>query len=201
LTFGIDKNDKPFYTVDLPSIKYDTKEQVKDPKTGKVLGSRYVTKEIAQEPLRKSPSEMGWLKQVEFETVVLLQVADMQEHGKIKPQLFYRKYIVDAETYYQYHKCDLCEHNGIGSRFHFLRAMPQGIFHICWLNATKFGRSASGTIQLHMNREGKPSAWCKLIEEKQIDKSEAMRILKRLQRLASVDVRLFLEYDSEKFSQ
>jgi len=199
MTFGIDKNGNPFYRVDVPSIRYDDVEVLTLPNGKKV--KRSVTKELPQEPIDKTPQECGWQKAVEFETVVVLHIANPQEHFKIMPQLFYRKYLVDAKKYALHQGCSICAHNGVGTKFHYLRAMPQGVFHICWIMATKYGRSASGPIQLHENpREGKVAKWVKLIEEKKIDAHEAQRILKRLQRIPSIEVRLLLEYGEDKFT-
>lgn len=192
MTFGIDPKGEPFYLIDLPKIRYETREAIKDA-SGKVLGHRNVTKELPQKTQKKTAEEMAWFKKVEFETIVLLHVADKSEHLKIKPQLFYRKYVVDIEKYYLAHKCDLCESKGYGAKYHFLRNMPSGIYTICWCLATRYGRSASGPIQLHKNREGSTSSWVKLIEEKKISRKDAFQILSRLQRVASVKVRLYLE--------
>jgi hypothetical protein len=199
LTFGIDKNGNPFYRVDRPSIKYDDIETLTLPNGKKV--KRSVTKELAQEPIDKTPQECGWRKKVTFETVLVLHIANPKEHFKIMPQLFYRKYEVSAEIYAKHKGCSICALNGVGTKFHFLRSMPQGVYSICWLMAVKHGRSASGPIQLHENvREGKVAKWVKLIKERKIDKSEAQRILQRLQRLPSIEVRLLLEYGEDKLT-
>ena len=189
--FEIDKNDKPFYTVDLAKISYPNFEEITLPNSKKI--QRPITREYQPDPIKKIPEEMGWRKQVTFETIVLLHVADKSEHYKIKPALFHRKYVVDAEKYAKHQGCTICQFNNIGSKFHYLRAMPQGIYHICWLNAVKHHRSASGPIQLHVDREGHIAKWVKLIEEKKITKQEAVRILQRLQKVPSVGVRMFLE--------
>jgi len=70
--------------------------------------------------------------------------------------------------------------------------MPSGVYTVCWLNATKFGRSATGPIQTLIDREGNTAPYVKQIAEKQVSKLEAKRVLHRLQRIPHVDVAMHL---------
>jgi hypothetical protein len=190
--FGIDKDGNPFYRFDLPIINYNVSETVVDA-TGHKVGSRIVTKEVVQPSRDQLPEWCGWQKTVTFEDIVLLDVANPTEHYKLEKQLFHRVYEISAEKYYEYHKCDFCEHKGYGAKYHFLRSIHAGVFHVCWCIATRFHRTASGPIQIIGDREGHASPWCKLLSEKKIDKQEATAILTRLQRKPNIDVALYLE--------
>jgi hypothetical protein len=188
--FGIDSKGEPFYLVDQSPISYSDIETTQLP-NGKTV-KRAVTKEYKPEPLRKTPSEMGWEKVVKFEDVLLIPIANQKNYGKIEKQLFHRVYEVSISEYYKYHTCNICEANSLGSKHHYFRSMPSGIFTICWVMATKFGRSASGPIQTLADREGNASPWVKLVSEKKIGKKDAKQILQRLQRVPNLDVAMYL---------
>jgi hypothetical protein len=190
LGFGIDSKGKGFYTVDLAKIVYPDTETMILPNGKKI--ERQIMKEYTPDPIKKTPSEMGWAKTVKFEDVVLLDVANPKNRFKIEKALYHRVYEISVEKYLDYHSCDICAHNNLGAKHHWLRAMPSGVYHICWVRATKFGRSASGPIQTIADREGTASPWVKLISEKKISKKEAKAILQRLQRAPNVDVAMFI---------
>ncbi len=190
--FGIDEKGNAFYTVDQARIVYPDIEEIKLPNGKKI--KREVTREYTPEPLKKSPEEMGWRQHdIKFEDIVLLPVANPRKHHKLEPQLFHRVYEISVKDYYKYHSCAICEHNNLGAKHHWLRSMPSGVYSICWVMATKYGRSASGPIQTIADREGNASPWVKLITEKKISKKQAKIILQRLQRAANVNVRMYLE--------
>ena len=69
--------------------------------------------------------------------------------------------------------------------------MEAGVYTVCWLNATKFGRTASGPIQTLISREGDLASWVKMISDK-VSKKKAKEILRRLQRAPNMDVGLYL---------
>lgn len=187
--FGITKDGKPFYRVLGNVLRYPDTEELTLP-NGKVV-KREVTKEY-QEPHRDlTPSEMGWAKKVLFEDIILLDVANPKNRFKLEKALFHRTYEIDVKEYYKHHKCNLCEHNGLASKFHYFRVMEAGVYTVCWLNATKFGRTASGPIQTLISREGDLASWVKMISDK-VSKKKAKEILRRLQRAPNMDVGLYL---------
>jgi hypothetical protein len=188
--FGIRADGSCFYRVLGRTMKYPDKETITLPNGKKV--KREVMKEYT-EPFRdETPQEKGWLKTVKFEDILLLQIANPNNRFMVEKVLFHRVYEIDAERYYEHHKCSLCEANELGAKYHFLRAMEQGIYSLCWLNAAKFQRTASGPIQTLLSREGAIAPWVKMVSEKQITKKQAIEILKRLQRKPSMDVTLFI---------
>jgi hypothetical protein len=184
------RNGKPYYTVDKAAIPYVDTELMKLP-NGKEI-ERKVQREYIPEPEVKTPEEVGWCKKAKFEDIVLIPVANPEKHGKLEKRLFYRAYEVDVNKYIQYHSCNICAQNNLGAKFHFFRTMPSGVYHICWLNATKYGRSATGPIQTLIDREGNTATYVKQIAEKQISKREARQILHRLKRTPNVDVAMHL---------
>ncbi len=190
-SFGIDKAEKDFYLVDQAKVIYEDEEPIKLP-SGKVV-KRKVKREYTPEPIKKTPEEMGWAKTVKFEDIILISVANPRNHGKLEKRLFHQIFEVDVKKYVAHHPCNICAHNNCGSNHHYFRAMPSGIFTICWVMACKYGRSASGPIQTHADREGNVSPWVKLVSEKKVTKKKAIQILKRLGRVGSMDVALYLK--------
>jgi hypothetical protein len=149
-------------------------------------------KEYTPEPIRKTPEEMGWQKTATFEDIVLIDVANPKKYGKLEKKLFHRVYEISVEKYLDYHSCDICAHNNLGAKHHWFKTMPSGVYYICWVMASKFGRSASGPIQTLADREGTASPWVKLVSEKKVAKKEAKAILQRLHRAPNVDVAMYL---------
>lgn len=189
MTFGIDEKNRPFYRV----------EQNQKPRTRKIEfeDGSFTYETITPKPKTHDEydlEKLGWQKIVRFETIELLMQANPKRHYRLEPALWHRIYEIDVKRYYKYNPCPLCTKNGIGSKLHYLRCMNQGIFHICWLKAAKFGVSSSGPIRTMENAvEGTLCKWVKLISEKRVSKSKAKQILNRLQQKPNFKVSMFLQ--------
>jgi hypothetical protein len=171
--FTFDKDGNCIYTVDMPILRYDAVEEIRD-EDGKVIGKRTVEKTHQAKQKIEKPEDKGWFKKLTFESIVLIRVPDTSDYSKIKPRLFLRTSEFDVEKYFTYNRCTHCETNGFGHKYHFARDMsPNNIMVLCWRVAYKYGKS-SQLAQTIENRENQPSKWVKIISEKPISPQKAL---------------------------
>jgi hypothetical protein len=189
--FAFDKTGYPIYTTDKPIIRYPKEEKVIDPTSKKVLGKRVVIAEFKEDPQVSKPSEMGWFQKIEFEQLVLVRIADPSDNYRIKPKIFLRKAVFDAEKYFTFNKCNHCEAYGLSHKFHYARSMTDSIVVLCWQCAVRYGKT-SMLAQTLADREGKACKWIKIVKETPMSAKDAEAWCQRNNKVVPVFVQMML---------
>lgn len=156
-------------------------------------------KEYTPEPIVETAEQKGWAKKVQYQIVVAVRIADIEDYGKIKPKLFLRTVEIDFEKYFDMNTCNHCKANGHGNRFHYGKACTDAVVAICWVCAVHYGRSAFTIKTIENVLTSSMSDWCRIVSEKPISVKDAMMFYKREGKVIDGTVLLMLNEIKDKF--